>query len=564
MFVSYKKWNTFVLHESNELRFFNYEHNTKIKSRDNLNNITSIISSSKYYPMSKKVHLLTVIFCAVILHTISVAQDSAANEGVFPSLKTANAPALNLFGTGTDTDPSMGAYKGPKDMWELGINVGHAFVSGDVDFKPGFGAGLSLRKSLDHVFSLRGDANFSLLSGKQVRSKPVGYEGFKTTWMGGQIVGIMTLNNFSANAAKVLQKVSPYALFGAGLNNFSSQVDSLGTYVDPRETAGKTALQPHAVVGGGISLRLSNKMNIALEHQVSVVLGQRGDYLDQVAPEPKSTTYRDIYHYTSLRLNFNLGDANTVSEPLWWINPIALMSSSIEELQARPKYDPTDTDGDGIIDMIDQEKESPAGAQVDTRGVTLDSDGDKVPDYKDDEPFSAPGYKVDAKGVAQIVKPDFATKGYVDEQIAKMKPAPAGVVDWFLPMIHFDLDKYGIKTTEYEHLAAVASVMKSNPGVKVVVTGFTDKSANDTYNNVLSYNRANAAINHLVGLGIARERLILNHNGENNNLVPSSGANFMNRRVEFRVATASDKEMSRPEGPNAGTPGVKGNKSDGY
>jgi outer membrane protein OmpA-like peptidoglycan-associated protein len=528
--------------------------------------ITSIISSSKYYPMIKKVQLLTVIFCAVILHTISVAQDSSVNEGAVPSLNTANAPALNLFGTGTDPDPSMGAYKGPKDMWEFGINVGHAFVSGDVDFNPGFGGGLSLRKSLDHVFSLRGDANYLLVSGEQDRSIPFNYKGYSTTWMGGQIVGLMSLNNFSAST--VLHKVSPYALFGAGLNYFSSQIDSSGTKVDPVTSSGETALQPHAVVGAGIALRLSNKLNIALEHQATVVLGRRADFLDQIAPHPFSTTYRDILQYTSLRLNFNLGNASTLSEPLWWVNPIALMNSSIEELQARPKYDPTDTDGDGVIDMIDQEKESPAGAQVDTRGVTLDSDGDKVPDYKDDEPFSAPGYQVDAKGVAQVPKPDFATqpwvKDYVDGKLKDFAPKGGGMADWFLPMIHFDLDKYGIKRTEYEHLYQVASVMKSNPSLKVVVTGYTDKSATDTYNNVLSYNRANAAVNHLVGLGISRDRLLINHNGENNNLVPSNGANYMNRRVEFRVATATDKEMSRPEGPNAGTPGVSGNKSDGY
>lgn len=515
--------------------------------------------------MIKKVQLLTVIFCAVILHTISVAQDSSVNEGAVPSLNTANAPALNLFGTDPDSDPAMGAYKGPKDMWEFGINVGHSFVSGDVDFKPGFGGGLSLRKSLDHVFSLRGDANYSAVSGE--RDGGDAYQSYKTNWMGGQLVGIMVLNNFSAST--VLQKVSPYALFGAGLNYFTSEItNKAGDKITPEDGSGKAALQPHAAVGAGIALRLSNKFNLALEHQASIVLGKRADWIDQFAPKPGTTTYRDIFHYTNLRLNFNLGNANTLSEPLWWINPIALMTSSIEELQARPKYDPTDTDGDGVIDMIDQEKESPAGAQVDTRGVTLDSDGDKVPDYKDDEPFSAPGYQVDAKGVAQVPPPNFATqpwvKDYVDGKLKEVTPKGGGMADWFLPMIHFDLDKYGIKRTEYEHLYLVASVLKSNPSLKVVVTGYTDKSATDTYNNVLSYNRANAAVNHLVGLGISRDRLLINHNGENNNLVPSNGANYMNRRVEFRVATATDKEMGRPEGPNAGTPGVSGNKSDGY
>ncbi|MDE1192151.1 MAG: hypothetical protein PW786_08430 [Arachidicoccus sp.] len=42
----------------------------------------------------------------------------------------------------------------PKDMWELGISVGPSFLFTPVDPKFGYGAGISLRKSLGHVFSL--------------------------------------------------------------------------------------------------------------------------------------------------------------------------------------------------------------------------------------------------------------------------------------------------------------------------------------------------------------------------------------------------------------------------
>jgi OOP family OmpA-OmpF porin len=103
-------------------------------------------------------------------------------------------------------------------------------------------------------------------------------------------------------------------------------------------------------------------------------------------------------------------------------------------------YDPTDTDSDGIIDMIDQEKESPAGARVDTKGVTLDSDMDKVLDYKDKEPFSPPGYPVDANGVAQVPKPitEADVNRIVDAKLANFKlPVQQGLSDWFLPIINF-------------------------------------------------------------------------------------------------------------------------------
>lgn len=59
----------------------------------------------------------------------------------------------------------------PKDKWEIGLNFGLAFVSGDV--KPflqrpdqNFGVGLNVRKSLGYIFSLRLGYNFMLMTGR--------------------------------------------------------------------------------------------------------------------------------------------------------------------------------------------------------------------------------------------------------------------------------------------------------------------------------------------------------------------------------------------------------------
>jgi hypothetical protein len=137
-------------------------------------------------------------------------------------------------------------------------------------------------------------------------------------------------------------------------------------------------------------------------------------------------------------------------------------------LEARPVYDPTDTDADGIIDAIDDEDNSPAGARVNTKGVTLDSDGDKVADYQDKEPFSPPGYKVDAMGVAQVPKPITETdvNRLIDAKLANFKlPAPK-VTEWFLPMINFKDNSYGVEYAEYEKLYQIATVLKQNPELK--------------------------------------------------------------------------------------------------
>ena len=63
----------------------------------------------------------------------------------------------------------------PRNMWDLTLHGGHSFVQGDVDapFWSGFGAGLSVRKSLSYVLSLR-------VGGQYNSSK--GYDGRPTSY----------------------------------------------------------------------------------------------------------------------------------------------------------------------------------------------------------------------------------------------------------------------------------------------------------------------------------------------------------------------------------------------
>jgi outer membrane protein OmpA-like peptidoglycan-associated protein len=128
-------------------------------------------------------------------------------------------------------------------------------------------------------------------------------------------------------------------------------------------------------------------------------------------------------------------------------------------------------------------------------------------------------------------------------------------------MVNFDANSYTVKKSEYEKLYQVAQVLKSNTSLKLVVSGNTDRTSSEKYNNVLSYNRANAVIAHLTSQhGIARERLVLDWAGEGNSIINTNGANATNRRVEFRGAKAGDAEKARPEG-KAGTGRIEGNKS---
>ncbi|GAB4499151.1 MAG: hypothetical protein OHK0019_35770 [Saprospiraceae bacterium] len=477
--------------------------------------------------------------------------------------------ALVSFALSAQETTPTGTYRSfsPADQWELGVDLGLPFIVGDVDSKfPGFGGGLHVRKSLDHIFSLRFGANyFQTKNEEDVRSS-------ENTWISGNAQLVVAVNNFRFN--KPHRKLLVNVFAGLGVDNYSTEFRNIAQADGTTSGELDGTTNGHFEVGLGLAYRIGPRFNIGLEHTLYSVFGGNADLLDSDENVDRSvTTYRDIIHFPHLSLNFNLGGTDKKtglkkSEPLYWANPMGMVGDAITALEARPVYDPTDTDGDGIIDAIDDEDNSPAGARVDTKGVTMDSDADKVPDYKDKEPFSPPGYSVDANGIAQGV-PKYTTETdvnrIVDAKIAAIKFPEPKTNDWFFPNVNFADNSYAVRFSEYEKLYQVATVLKQNPSIKVVVVGNTDRRGSEGYNNVLSYNRAKAAIDFLVSQhGIDRNRLILNWAGEGNAIVPVNGSNATNRRAEFRVAKG-ETEMGRPEGPEAGKGGkIQGNKDAGY
>lgn len=480
-----------------------------------------------------------------------------------------------------------GVYKEkPQGTSEFGISLGWFGIQGDVDARLGFGAGLVYKKDINYDLAWRIEAMYGQGYGLNTYRSGDIYRSSKTTYYAVNPHLVYSLSNLFVDKAS--KKNNLYVFAGFGVYSGKSErdmMDDTGVYsiaggdyaglsesgfarwgelndIHDREyetevnwTSGilGNADNPIGInldFGIGWAFNLNKKMNFAIEQKF---IAPFQDHLDAYAVGQA----QDLALYTSVRLNFNL---NKERESLQFANALTPVLEDLAEVKARPVLDLTDTDGDGIIDMLDAEKESPT-KEVDTRGVTLDSDGDGIPNYKDTENFSPAGYDIDGSGKAQIPPVDVMTEAEV-KAIARKEGwydkgtvTTTGLSDWFLPIIHFDLNSYAIKKREIESLYQVAQVMKANPSIRVVATGHTDKLSNDTYNRVLSYNRAKAAIDYLVSnYGISRDRLVLNWGGEENNLVPSNGGSMMNRRVEFKVAT-TESEMGRPEGPDAGKGG---------
>jgi len=447
----------------------------------------------------------------------------------------------------------------PPNMFELSPHGGALFITGDVDPQFGWAAGLSVRKATDYLFSLRLDVLYGQAKGED------GIRQFENNWLSATAFGVFSLNSLRFN--KPVRKTNIYAMVGAGANYFE-----LPSYQN-EDTRGmlEREFAPHATLGAGIAFRVSPRINIGIEHQASLLFGRRSDLVDGSELEKGiRTPFRDIVNYSNLRVNINIGNKQRKAEPLYWINPLQVVLDDIQDLKEnQSNIALEDNDGDGVIDQLDKEPNTAPGALVDTKGRTLDSDRDGVPDHLDREPYYTPreGEIVNSEGVVENpvaggggVTED-RVRELIDEALEDYQPsaggAAGGITDLFLPMLHFGINSATIKYSDYGTLASIARVMKSNPEVRLVVKGYTDQTGSETYNAVLSYERANEVIDHLANNhGIGRGRLVLQYGGQDDALVPSTSS-YMNRRVEFSVARPDDVEMDPP-------PNYNQSKGDGY
>jgi OOP family OmpA-OmpF porin len=249
-------------------------------------------------------------------------------------------------------------------MLEVGIRPSYMFVSGDVPSEAGYGVGLHLRKSLDHLFSIRVDGLYGVSKGVN----DIMTRQFENTWISGSGMVVMTLNNFRFNGDT--RSTNFYVMAGAGGNlveverQFGSlETNDLRPWQDGRNETIEQDLSVHAVAGGGVTFRLSPKFNIGAEFQSYIPFGKRADRLDGYED---GGNFRDIQNVASLSLNFNLGNASTKNEPLYWTNAFSPVRDELDRVSGKIDAATTDSDGDGVVDAIDQEANTPAGVPVDT------------------------------------------------------------------------------------------------------------------------------------------------------------------------------------------------------
>lgn len=104
--------------------------------------------------------------------------------------------------------------------------------------------------------------------------------------------------------------------------------------------------------------------------------------------------------------------------------------------------------------------------------------------------------------------------------------------------IYFDFDKATFRDESYNELNKLVSMMQSNPGMEIEISGHTDNIGSASYNKNLSQARANAVKNYLTNKGVDARRVKSVGYGEERPLASNDDekeGRELNRRVEFKV-----------------------------
>lgn len=465
----------------------------------------------------------------------------------------------------------------PRDMWQLGVFIGFPYVDGDAPqalhglgsgiSSYAWGAGVSIRKAIGYVVSLRGSLAYYNMVGldyqrnRNFNNSPTilsNYQNsgfyvhnYHTTSVVGSLEALISLNNImfhnkqgrynlyllagytafmyqtKMDVLNASGNAYPYQTinFFAPRKDIRSQLRKLSDGVfetkaetnDRRPELGEFNLRHSFNTGAGLEYRIASQTSIGLEYKR---IAMRDDYVDGAFRQsgdlvnPVFTSEWDNVGFLSFSVNQNLGSSNKRVPPLWWMNPLEFAYSELSNPKHMklPKVKLDDADGDGVTDQFDLEPNTPPGAPVDTHGVSKDTDGDGVPDYRDKELLTLQNcFPVDEDGVGNCPEPDCCKE--LRDKIKNGGGGGAGtpgeckITD--LPSIQFRGNTNRLSPDAMSILDNVATKLKADPACKVKVSGH---GASNKVAQQLSWDRVNAIIQYLVERqGISSSRIIFEY-----------------------------------------------------
>jgi peptidoglycan-associated lipoprotein len=134
------------------------------------------------------------------------------------------------------------------------------------------------------------------------------------------------------------------------------------------------------------------------------------------------------------------------------------------------------------------------------------------------------------------------------DSLAAVRRENDAVMEMIARQVHFDFDKSAIRDGQDMEVAEQKlSIMQTNSGLRLEITGHCDERGTDEYNMALGMRRAVALKQFMVDRGIAESRITVRSRGEEQPLNPASNEEAwqLNRRDEFRVSSGGGS-LKRP------------------
>lgn len=338
--------------------------------------------------------------------------------------------------------------------------------------------------------------------------------------------------------------------FGVGYHQYDSQLfrkelDGTNTpLVDFRINPARNNVNEASSIYLSAQLGIKRRINkrVDLEFRSGMYFNYE-DHLDAAISNKQDW---ETFFVSSLGITVKLGKRKVFT--IWGDTPES----------TKNEFEIIDTDGDGVMDELDVEPDTPNGVQVYGNGKAVDADQDGLPDYKDECPL-VPG-PIENKG-CPIIK-DSDNDGIFDHQdLCPLKPGPKEnkgcpelkeqkdrsiikYINGLAANVYFDTAKFSLRADSKIILDRIAKLMIEIPEVNFKIEGHTDNRDKVKYNLYLSQKRADAVRKYLIKKGINSKRLTFNGYGESKpkytNATPQGRQ--LNRRVEINPIQEKGEE----------------------
>lgn len=449
----------------------------------------------------------------------------------------------------------------PRDQWQIGLTGGVLVPLFDVPNAqfPGWHAGVNIRKSLGYLVSVKAGVEYGETKGYEYRpyasvsNLPPGITGYTASPFGNpwlpnykmqavipSIEMMFSFGNilfhkgnpksniyFTAGYTPFVYHTTIDALTSNGAAHNFTGIDFTQKRTDIQKEIkdrldgdyetdanirarsqnfddgdrDKWQFRHSAFVGGGYEFKLGAFGSLGLEAKYYII---GDDYLDGYnrQSDGSQTPNNDNLVSGDVTLGINIGSKAKRTEPLWFQNPLNFAYNELNMPQHMKIPTPVlpDADGDGVTDQFDQEPNTPAGAPVDSHGVSKDTDGDGVPDYKDKELLTPQKcFPVDADGIGKC--PPTCC-----DSLGMRGTGGAACNIGNLPPVQFRGNSNTLSKAAQASLVSVAQQLQANPDCKVRVTGH---GASDKRAQQRSWDRVNAIIQYMVNQqGISESRFV--------------------------------------------------------